>query len=45
MVYRVAGTWAKQVVGVVAVCLPVMVAFDDLVGFVGRVDGPSMQVC
>lgn len=40
----VLGTWVKQVAGMVAVCLPVMVTFDDLVGFVGRVDGPSMQV-
>ena len=39
----VLGTWVKQVAGMVAVCLPVMVTFDDLVGFVGRVDGPSMQ--
>lgn len=39
----VIGTWVKQVAGMVAVCLPVMVTFDDLVGFVGRVDGPSMQ--
>ena len=34
----------KKVVGMVAVFLPVMVTFDELVGFVGRVDGPSMQV-